>query len=91
MAFAVEPTAADYFGYGQPVGGGPAMPYGIGALPAIAPTITGSAAPPVAQSMSSGLSYAMFAPASSFWRSSGFGLFLLLLLIWYFDVRLLNR
>lgn len=76
----VAPSAADYFGYGD-ARGGAVMPYGLGSVglpPAAAPATAGSA-----------LSH--FAPAPSFWRSAGAGLFLLLVFLWYFDVRLVNR
>lgn len=86
----IAPSAQDYFGYGQPTGASAVLPYGLGSGGALAPLPTGSANPSPAP-FSPGAGMHLFTGAPSFWRSSGFGLFLLFLLIWYFDVRVVKR
>lgn len=80
-------TGASLYG---PGGGGQPAAYGI-AVPSNVVAFPGGGQVTDPQGPGTPGDGALVAIPSAFWRSSGFGLILLVLLVLYFDVRLLNR
>lgn len=85
-------TAAALYGTGGGTPGMAVSPYGVGLGIGAAPGAV-VATPPAALPAGTFLGFegAGVTFARDFWSSAGFGLILLILLVAYFDIRLLNR
>lgn len=77
-------TAAALYGTGAGTAGMAVSPYGVGLG-------IGAAPPALPAGTFLGFEGAGVTFARDFWGSAGFGLILLILIVAYFDIRLLNR